>query len=318
MKATKKSQPLLVLLSCLLCVVIFPAHGFVPTANRANDATTMTRNNNPFTISTTLHVYNDDEEKEQIEEARVRIWKSRREEIRGMLKSAEKLRNFRLANGYVPELDEDGNAIGSDGKSAVTLTAFAVTAGVIILRVGGRAALVSAVGLDFISDNPEMQTQINQVLSVADGVDPLLKAGIFCLGWTFVKTLCFDAGGIALAFASGILFGGVIQGAVMSAFGATVGSSVAFALYVAWIIIACLSTTICFCRELRYLFDLTLEINFLTNNNTVVSLITFFRFLSIGPRRTHPSAKRRSKLSKKIPPCGDSKRSWPTRASKPF
>ncbi len=236
MKATKMSQPLLVLLSCLLCAVIFPVHGFVPTANKAcfNEASTMARNNNPFPISTTLKVYNDDEEKEQIEEARVRIWKSRREEIRGMLKSAEKLRNFRLENGYVPELDQDGNAIKSDGKSAVTLTAFAVTAGAIILRVGGRAALVSAVGLDFLSDNPEMQNQINQVLSVADGVDPLLKAGIFCLGWTFVKTLCFDAGGIALAFASGILFGGVIQGAVMSAFGATVGSSVAFALYVAW------------------------------------------------------------------------------------
>lgn len=180
--------------------------------------------------SSLLKVYNDEEEKEQIEEARIRIWNNRRGEIRSMLKGAESLRNFRYANGFVPELDEDGNAIKSDGKTAVTLTAFAVAAGAIVLRVGGRAALVSAVGLDFMNENPDMQNQINQVLQYAESIDPLLKTGLFCLGWTFVKTLCFDAGGIVLAFASGILFGGVLQGAVMSAFGATVGSSVAFAL----------------------------------------------------------------------------------------
>ena len=175
-------------------------------------------------------VLNDEEEKEEIEEARIRIWNQRRGEVRSMLKSAEGLRNFRIENGFVPELDEDGNAIKSDGKSAVTLTAFAVAAGAIVLRIGGRAALVSAVGLDFMNENPDMQNQINQVLDVANSVDPLLKAGLFCGAWTLVKTFCFDAGGIVLAFASGILFGGVIQGALMSALGATIGSSVAFGL----------------------------------------------------------------------------------------
>ena len=181
---------------------------------------------------TLLRVYNDDEEKEEVEEARVRIWGNRRYEVRGMLKSAERLQNFRIENGFVPELDADGSPIKSDGKSAVTLTAFAVTAGAIVLRVGGRAALVSAIGLDFMNDNPDMTNQINQVLEVAESVDPLLKAGLFCFGWTLVKTLCIDAGGIVLAFSSGILFGGVIQGALMSALGATIGSSVAFGLYV--------------------------------------------------------------------------------------
>ena len=240
----KMKFPLLLLLACI-CAAILPSHAFVPKANQAGVANyprTLANDNKPrsnverigkhSSKNTLLQVYNDDEEREQIEEARVRIWRSRRGEIRSMLKSAEQLRNFRISNGFVPELDEEGNPIKSDGKSAVTLTAFAVAAGAIVLRVGGRAALVSAVGLDFLSENPEMQNQINQVLSMADGVDPLLKAGIFCLGWTFVKTFCFDAGGIALAFASGILFGGVIQGAVMSALGATIGSSVAFGLYV--------------------------------------------------------------------------------------
>ena len=221
------------MLACM-CMVLGPSHAFVTRRTTQSQTTPRTVVNRIGESSggTLLRVYNNEEEKEEIEEARVRIWNSRRGEVRGMLRSAESLRNFRFENGFVPELDEEGNPIKSDGKTAVTLTAFAVAAGAIVLRIGGRAALVSAVGLDFMNENPDLQNQINQVLEVAETVDPLLKAGLFCVGWTFVKTLCFDAGGIVLAFASGILFGGVIQGAVMSAFGATVGSSVAFALYV--------------------------------------------------------------------------------------
>lgn len=132
--------------------------------------------------------------------------------------------------GWVPELDEDGKPIKSDSKFALSATAFVVAAGAIALRIGGRAALVSAVGLDFIADNPEMQSQMNQVLSYAENMDVLLKGAAFCFAWTLVKVLCFDAGGIVLALSSGILFGGVFQGAIISAFGATVGSSVAFTM----------------------------------------------------------------------------------------
>lgn len=183
-----------------------------------------------YSPSVVLHVYNDDEEKEQIEESRLNVYKSRRGEIRSMLKSAESLRNFRINNGYVPELDDDGVKVSDGGKLAVTLTAFAVTAGAIILRVGGRAALVSAVGLDFANDNPELQGQINEVIAYSETMDPIIKSSLFFFGWTLVKTLCFDAAGIVLAFSSGILFGGVINGAIMSAIGATIGSSVAFLL----------------------------------------------------------------------------------------
>ena len=241
----------LLLLSCWY-MALLPSHAFISTTK------TTTTTKQPSTInkqqhqqqesfrrifhsspsssstssysSSVLKVYNDEEEKEQIEEARIRIWNSRRGEIRSMLKGSESLRNFRYANGFVPGLDEEGNPTKSDGKTAVTLTAFAVAFGAIVLRVGGRAALVSAVGLDFVNGNPELQDQINQVLQYAEAADPLLKTGLFFVGWTFVKTFCFDAGGIVLAFSSGILFGGVLQGAVMSALGATIGSSVAFGL----------------------------------------------------------------------------------------
>lgn len=131
--------------------------------------------------------------------------------------------------GFIPELDEDGKPIKSDGKFALTATAFVVAAGAIALRVGGRAALISTIGLDFFTENQELQNQMNQVLELSDSMGLLERGGLFCLAWTFVKVFCFDAGGIVLALSAGILFGGVIQGAVASAFGATVGSSVAFA-----------------------------------------------------------------------------------------
>ena len=130
----------------------------------------------------------------------------------------------------MPELDEDGKPVKSDGKFALTSTAFVVAAGAIALRIGGRAALISAVGLDFLTENAELQGQMNQVFDYSETMDPLLKGALFCAAWTFVKVLCFDAGGVVLALTSGVLFGGVLQGAVVSAFAATVGSSVAFTM----------------------------------------------------------------------------------------
>lgn len=216
------------LLAPLLLMITLPCHTFQFQNPKKIIATSPVKYR--YSPSVVLHVYNDDEEKEQIEESRLNVYKSRRGEIRSMLKSAESLRNFRINNGYVPELDDDGVKVSDGGKLAVTLTAFAVTAGAIILRVGGRAALVSAVGLDFANDNPELQGQINEVIAYSETMDPIIKSSLFFFGWTLVKTLCFDAAGIVLAFSSGILFGGVINGAIMSAIGATIGSSVAFLL----------------------------------------------------------------------------------------
>jgi len=110
------------------------------------------------------------------------------------------------------------------------LLAFVVAGGAVLLRVGGRAALVSALGLDFATENPELRDGLDSVLNYAATIGTESELALFVLAWTAVKVLCFDAGGVILALASGILFGGVIQGAVVSAFSATVGSSVAFGL----------------------------------------------------------------------------------------
>lgn len=97
------------------------------------------------------------------------------------------------------------------------------------LRIGGRAALVSALGLDFTT-NPEVKDSLDRVMEFTSNMDMGTELGLFILAWTFVKVFCFDAGGVVLALASGVLFGGVWEGAILSAFSATVGSSVAFGM----------------------------------------------------------------------------------------
>jgi uncharacterized membrane protein YdjX (TVP38/TMEM64 family) len=83
--------------------------------------------------------------------------------------------------------------------------------------------------LDF-TQNPEVKENLNQVMDFTSNMDMGVEFGLFVLAWTFVKVFCFDAGGVVLALASGILFGGVWEGAIVSAFAATVGSSVAFGM----------------------------------------------------------------------------------------
>lgn len=186
------------------------------------------------TRTTQLRALSDEDERELKrveEESRMKILTDRRKTIRGILKAAEGTKNYRLRNGYVPEIDEEtGKPIKSDAQSALGITAFVVAAGAVALRIGGRAALVSALGLDFANDNPELRDGLDSVLGYASTIGTEAELGLFVLAWTFVKVFCFDAGGVVLALASGILFGGVWQGAVVSAFAATVGSSVAFGM----------------------------------------------------------------------------------------
>jgi len=204
--------------------------GFTLFSPRSNVGNT---NNNNNKIHSTLLFMNKNEKDDNFnkelaisqEEGRIEVLKSRRKQIRSTLRSAEALRNYRLENGYEEtEEEKDG------GKSALTITAFVVAMGAILLRVGGRTALVSTLGLDFAQDNPELQVQLDSFIQYTSDLGFGLEFSIFVLAWTFVKVFCFDAGAIILAFSSGILFGGVIQGAVLSAFAATFGSFVAFSL----------------------------------------------------------------------------------------
>ena len=100
----------------------------------------------------------------------------------------------------------------------------------VALRIGGQTTLISAIGLDFVLENPELKESLDYVLETAASLDPWAQGGLFLAAWTAVKMLCFDVRGVILALSSGILFGGGLQGAVIWAFCATVGSLIAFAM----------------------------------------------------------------------------------------
>ena len=117
--------------------------------------------------------------------------------------------------GLFAESEEDESK--EQSKFAIGITAFFVAIGYVILRIGGRAALVSAIGLDFTNENPELQTQLQSFLDYTNEFDIVTKSSIFILGWCLVKIFCFDIGGVVLALSSGILFDNVLIGAVMSA-----------------------------------------------------------------------------------------------------
>jgi uncharacterized membrane protein YdjX (TVP38/TMEM64 family) len=105
-----------------------------------------------------------------------------------------------------------------------------VAAGAVTLRVGGRAALASSIGLDFANDNPELKDNMDQFLTFASSLGTGTEGLLFVFAWTIVKVFCFDAGGVVLALSAGILFGGVLKGAFASAAAATIGSSIAYFL----------------------------------------------------------------------------------------
>jgi uncharacterized membrane protein YdjX (TVP38/TMEM64 family) len=158
------------------------------------------------------------------------------------------------------EGDEEREEVSST-KQAFVASAVAVVFGAFVLRLGGRAALVSLLGLDFVAEL-DIGSQIDQVVQTADALGPLTVIA-FVLAWVVAKTFFLDFLSVALALyvrsftwcgvlansvisplprpitaltnslpssASGIIFGGVIQGALLSATGATIGSLVGFQL----------------------------------------------------------------------------------------
>lgn len=150
----------------------------------------------------------EDKEKELMEEeVNRKVWDSRRKYIRSVLRFAESVKYYRISNGLFDVADDstaDAEKKDSDRKFALALTAFVAAAGAVLLRVGGRAALISSLGLDFSTQNPEMKEQLDSFLGYVQQSGPYGPL-LFLLAWTAVKVLCFDAGGLVLAFASGIL-----------------------------------------------------------------------------------------------------------------
>ena len=117
---------------------------------------------------------------------------------------------------------------GESARTAFVASAAVVVVGAFALRLGGRAALVSLVGLDAFAEMG-IGDSVDGIIAQADALGPLALVA-FLAAWCVAKVFLIDFISIALAFSSGILFGGVFQGAAISAACATVGSLIAFQL----------------------------------------------------------------------------------------
>ena len=114
---------------------------------------------------------------------------------------------YRISHGVFDDVDEDITAEerrNAERKSALVIAAFIAAITAVGLRVGGRAALVSILGIDFASYNPDRKNQIDSFLSLLHDSGPF-EPVLFILAWIVVKVFCFDAGGVVLAIASGVM-----------------------------------------------------------------------------------------------------------------
>ena len=157
----------------------------------------------------------------------VDVWNFRADFTRGTFKNIVEFKedSREARERRTKRNEEDG---GAAAKSAFTASATAVIVGAFVLRLGGRAALVSILGLDMVADLG-IGDQIDQVLQYSQDAGSLTIVA-FLAAWVVAKVFLIDLIALALAFSSGVLFGGVLEGAALSALGATLGSLTALTL----------------------------------------------------------------------------------------
>ena len=127
------------------------------------------------------------------------IWDSRRSMVRGVLTLADNVAKARSKYMSAEEKEADAAVVSAEhAKNAFLITAFTVAAGAATIRVGGRAALMSVLGLDVVQ-NSGVTDQISGGLEFITSQPDTIKYALFGLGWMVSKTLCLDFLSVFLA-----------------------------------------------------------------------------------------------------------------------
>ncbi|KAJ8604586.1 hypothetical protein CTAYLR_007634 [Chrysophaeum taylorii] len=146
-----------------------------------------------------------------------KIWEGRRNATRSL---------FALKLSLAAPADDEDEFEEDDPVDTIATATFGIVILAIVLRVGGRAALLGLVGLD-----PSTSEGIaSGVQGVLETMSSTTLVASYAFLWVVAKTLCLDPLGLALAIASGVLFGGVVRGTLAACVCASLGSSVAFYL----------------------------------------------------------------------------------------
>ena len=124
----------------------------------------------------------------EVKDDELEVWRMREEVMRGVYGAVVNWKEDEREERA--ERAEAGAEGGSDAKSAFVASAAAVVIGSIILRLGGRAALVSVLGLDIIADLG-MGDQINDVVEYANALGGWAVVGFFA-AWVVAKVFLLD------------------------------------------------------------------------------------------------------------------------------
>ena len=148
------------------------------------------------------------------------IWTSRRKIARKTLQPV--LKRILEKKQKAPLVATDSTAAQSDDgtkkkktPAGLIVSAFLIAITAAVLRLGGRTAFVSLLGLDFIA-NSDIKDQVTDFVSSFNNMDEIIRYGAFFGAWLGAKALCVDAFTVILALSSGVLFGGIWQGAAVS------------------------------------------------------------------------------------------------------
>lgn len=140
------------------------------------------------------------------------VWTSRRKIIRSTMKPLAKDKMQKRLQNIIDGVDLVSDESEAEKKPAgLLVTAFLVATSALVLRVGGRSAFVSVLGLDFVADSG-IKSQVDEFVNNFQSMDATERYGSFFLAWLAAKAFCLDPFTIVLAFSSGILFGGILEG----------------------------------------------------------------------------------------------------------
>jgi len=111
-------------------------------------------------------------------------------------------------------------------KASIVVTTFFIACGALVFRLGGRAAFLNLLGLDFMVTS-DIGDKVNEALSFLHSLGSLQYVAFF-LAWLVAKVLLLDFLTIILAISSGVLFGGLLQGTALSVLCSSSASLVVF------------------------------------------------------------------------------------------
>ena len=152
------------------------------------------------------------------------IWTSRRKIARSTLKpilkgKLEKRQQQSLTPVIVSDQNSGEDVMDQKKKKkkpvGLIISAFLIAITAAVLRLGGRAGFISFLGLDFIADS-NIKNQVSDFVTYFQTIDGTVQLAVFFLAWLGAKAFCVDFFTVILAFSSGVLFGGILQGTAVS------------------------------------------------------------------------------------------------------